>query len=111
MFLILFIILVALFVVFPLVGMAAWAVVSTVIVGLALGGLGRLVMPGSQPIGFLCTLMAGLAGSIVGGFLAQHVLGLSRLPTVLIEIGIAAVAVALIAGAQRRGLLRRQSAT
>jgi uncharacterized membrane protein YeaQ/YmgE (transglycosylase-associated protein family) len=109
MFFALFIFLVALFVVFPLIGMTAWALVSTVIVGLLMGGLGRLVVPGAQPIGFLCTVMAGLTGSIVGGFLGQHVFRLGQLATVLIEIGVAAAAVALIAGAQRRGLPRTEA--
>jgi hypothetical protein len=36
MFFTLFIVLVVLFVVFPLIGMTAWAIVSTVIVGLGL---------------------------------------------------------------------------
>ena len=102
MFLALFLILVVLFVVLPLIGMSAWALVSTVIVGVIIGALGWLVVPGSQPLGFLYTMLAGLSGSIIGGFLGQHVLGLGYFPTILIEIGVAAGAVALIGGAQRR---------
>ncbi|HEY7010722.1 MAG TPA: hypothetical protein VH395_17355 [Jatrophihabitantaceae bacterium] len=104
MFLTLFIILVVLFVVLPLIGMSAWGLISTVIVGLIIGFLGRLIVPGSQRLGFVYTLMAGLAGSILGGFLGDHVLDLGWFPTVLIEIGVAAAAVALL-GAVRRGQL------
>ena len=102
MILALFAILVILFVVLPLFGMALWALLSTIVVGLVLGALGRLVVPGSHPIGFLRTVGAGLAGSIVGGFLGQHLLNLHWFGTLLLEIAIAAVAVVALAGSSRR---------
>lgn len=95
-------VLVILFVVLPLIGMALWALLSTVVVGLILGSLGRLLVPGVQPIGFLATVGAGLCGSIAGGFVGQHVLHVHWLGTVLLEIGIATVLVALMAARQRR---------
>lgn len=107
MFLVLFLILVALFVVLPVAGMAFWALWTTIVVGLILGALGRLIVPGPQRIGFLATLIAGLCGSIVGGFLGQHVLDAGRFVTVLLEIGVAAVAVAAFAAATRRRVLNR----
>ena len=97
-----FAVLVILFVVLPVIGMALWAVISTVIVGLVLGALARLVLPGSQPIGFLRTVGAGLCGSILGGFLGQHVLHLFWFATLLLEIAIAAVFVVLLAGRSGR---------
>lgn len=102
MFLALFLVLLALFVVLPLIGMSAWGLITTIIVGLIIGVLGRLVVPGSQRLGFLYTVMAGLAGSIVGGFLGDHVLGLGWFATVLIEIGVAALAIALLISVRRR---------
>lgn len=101
MILAIFAVLVILFVVLPLIGMALWALVSTVVVGLVIGALGRLIVPGTQPIGFLSTVGAGLCGSIVGGFVGQHVLHVHQLGTILLEIGIAAALAALIAGRQR----------
>jgi uncharacterized membrane protein YeaQ/YmgE (transglycosylase-associated protein family) len=97
-----FLVLVALFVVLPVVGIALWTVLSTIVVGLVIGGLGRLVVPGSQPIGFLATLAAGLCGSILGGFLGQHVLDVGYLGTILMQIGVSAAVVALLTGEQRR---------
>lgn len=97
-----FLVLVALFVILPIIGMALWALLTTVIVGLVIGGLGRLVVPGVHAIGFLATLAAGLCGSILGGFLGQHVFHIGWLGTVLIEIGISAGVVALMTGEQRR---------
>lgn len=108
MILAIFAVLVVLFVVLPLIGMALWALVSTVLVGLVIGALGRLVVPGAQRIGFPATVGAGLCGSIVGGFVGQHVLHVFWLGTVLLEIGIAAALAALMAGRQRRiGMTRR----
>jgi|SRR5690349_19562077 uncharacterized membrane protein YeaQ/YmgE (transglycosylase-associated protein family) len=104
MFLTVFVILVLLFVVLPLIGMTAWALTSTIIVGLIIGVLGRVVVPRSQGLGFVNTLMAGLIGSIVGGFLGDHVLGLGWFATVLIEIGVAAAAVAILGASRRRQL-------
>jgi uncharacterized membrane protein YeaQ/YmgE (transglycosylase-associated protein family) len=97
----LFLVLVVLFVVLPLVGMTAWAILTTIVVGLIIGGLGRLVVPGYQAIGLLATFAAGLCGSIVGGFLGEHVFHLGHLATVLVEIGVAAAVVALMAGRWR----------
>ncbi len=104
----LFLLLVALFVALPVVGMAFWAVWTTIVVGLVLGALGRLVVPGPQRIGFLGTLISGLCGSLVGGFLGQHVLNAGGLLTVLLEIGVAALAVAAFASL-RRGRVQSRS--
>lgn len=46
-------------------------VVWWLIVGLVAGALARLLVPGRDPIGFLGTIVLGLAGSLVGGFLAD----------------------------------------
>jgi uncharacterized membrane protein YeaQ/YmgE (transglycosylase-associated protein family) len=97
-----FAVLVVLFVVLPILGMALWALISTVIVGLIFGALGRLVVPGAQRIGFLATVGAGLCGSIIGGFLGQHVLHVQWFGTLLLEIAIAAAAVLIWAGSTRR---------
>ncbi|HWE56812.1 MAG TPA: hypothetical protein VG435_14965 [Acidimicrobiales bacterium] len=101
MILALFAVLVVLFVVLPLIGMALWAIVSTVIVGLILGALGRLIAPGRHPIGFLATVGAGLIGSILGGFFGQHVFHVHWFGTLLIQIAVAAVAVAMMSGRRR----------
>lgn len=102
MILAIFAVLVILFVVLPLIGMALWAIISTVIVGLVIGALGRLIVPGMQPIGFLATVGAGLCGSIVGGFVGQHVLHVHWFGTLLLEVAIAAVLVFLLSARNRR---------
>jgi len=42
-----------------------------IIVGLIAGALAKLVMPGDDPGGFIITIILGVAGAIVGGFLAS----------------------------------------
>lgn len=41
------------------------------LIGLVAGALARLVVPGSDPMGWGGTLILGLAGSMVGGFLGN----------------------------------------
>jgi len=42
-----------------------------IIVGLIAGALAKLVMPGDDPGGFIITIILGVAGAVVGGFLAS----------------------------------------
>jgi uncharacterized membrane protein YeaQ/YmgE (transglycosylase-associated protein family) len=48
--------------------MAAF-IITMVILGLVAGAIARLLVPGRDPIGFLGTIIVGVAGSFVGGFL------------------------------------------
>lgn len=48
-------------------------IIIWLIVGLLAGLVARLLVPGPDPMGFLGTLALGLAGSLVGGFLANLV--------------------------------------
>ncbi len=48
-------------------------IIGYVIFGLVAGALARLLVPGRDPMGWLGTLLLGLAGSLVGGFLADLV--------------------------------------
>jgi uncharacterized membrane protein YeaQ/YmgE (transglycosylase-associated protein family) len=93
---------VILFIALPIAGLALWALITTAIVGLIIGGLGRLLVPGHQPIGLLTTLLLGLVGSIVGGFVGNHVIHTGRIVTVLLEIGVAAVLVATVSSVDSR---------
>jgi len=38
--------------------------------------LGKLIMPGNDPGGFIVTILLGIAGAFVGGFITQNILGL-----------------------------------
>ena len=89
-----FVALVVIFVVLPLIGVALWWLISTAIVGLIVGALGRLIVPGRTRIGVLATIACGLVGALVGGAVGRGI-GHGRFVTILIEIGVAAGAVAI----------------
>jgi uncharacterized membrane protein YeaQ/YmgE (transglycosylase-associated protein family) len=44
-------------------------IIWLLIVGLVVGAIARLLMPGRDPIGIFGTIVLGIAGSFVGGFL------------------------------------------
>lgn len=44
--------------------------------GLLVGALGRLVIPGPNPMGILQTILVGLGGSFLGGLVGRLVFGL-----------------------------------
>lgn len=98
MLLVLLAVLVVLLIVLPLIGLALWTLISIGVVGLIIGGLARLVIPGRQDIGILATILIGWIGSLVGGFLGFHVLHTGRFLTILLEIGVAAALVAIAGG-------------
>ncbi len=44
-------------------------IVSIIVIGLIAGALARLVVPGRQDMSILMTMLLGIVGSFVGGFL------------------------------------------
>jgi uncharacterized membrane protein YeaQ/YmgE (transglycosylase-associated protein family) len=44
-------------------------IITLLIVGFIVGAIARLLMPGRDPIGILGTIVLGVVGSFVGGFL------------------------------------------
>jgi uncharacterized membrane protein YeaQ/YmgE (transglycosylase-associated protein family) len=48
-------------------------IIVLLIVGFIVGAIARLLMPGRDPIGILGTIVLGIAGSFVGGFLQNLV--------------------------------------
>ena len=44
-----------------------------IVVGLIVGALAKLVMPGRDPGGMIITMLLGIAGSIIAGFLGRAV--------------------------------------
>jgi uncharacterized membrane protein YeaQ/YmgE (transglycosylase-associated protein family) len=50
--------------------MSIGAIIGWIIIGLIAGALGKLIMPGDDPGGIIVTILIGIAGAFVGGFLA-----------------------------------------
>ncbi|HUP19923.1 MAG TPA: GlsB/YeaQ/YmgE family stress response membrane protein [Gemmatimonadota bacterium] len=47
-------------------GVLAW-----IVLGLLAGGIAKLIMPGDQRGGCLLTMLLGIAGAVLGGFIGQ----------------------------------------
>lgn len=45
--------------------------IGFIIAGLIIGALARLIKPGRQKLGILATLLLGVAGSVIGGVIAN----------------------------------------
>jgi uncharacterized membrane protein YeaQ/YmgE (transglycosylase-associated protein family) len=44
-------------------------IIGWIVFGAVVGALARLVMPGRDPIGCAMTILLGIAGSVIGGYL------------------------------------------
>jgi uncharacterized membrane protein YeaQ/YmgE (transglycosylase-associated protein family) len=71
------------------------------LVGLVIGWLGKLLVPGFQPIGWLATILYGIGGALLGGIVADAV-GTGGFVQFLIAVAAAAVLIAAVGGGWRR---------
>ena len=46
-------------------------IIGWIIFGLVVGVIGKLLMPGRDPGGFVITILLGIAGALLGGFLGR----------------------------------------
>jgi len=53
------------------------SILGWILFGLVVGAVAKLVMPGRDPGGIIVTILLGIAGAVLGGFLGQA-LGLYR---------------------------------
>jgi len=90
-------------------GIIYWA-----IWGLFVGAIARLLRKGRQPIGILWTMLLGVAGSLLGGFVATDVLHIADhdhfdLPSFLIAVATSFALLALWEPIARRREGRRDT--
>ncbi len=99
--------------------MTVTGIFTAILIGIVVGVLGRLLLPGKQPIGMLLTILVGIVSALVGTALARAI----GIPTatggidwleLLVQVLVAAAGVALLAalmGRRKTGLLgsRRRS--
>jgi uncharacterized membrane protein YeaQ/YmgE (transglycosylase-associated protein family) len=72
-------------------------IIGAIVVGLIVGALARLVMPGKQNIGVVVTVLLGVLGSTIGSWLTYDLLGYDGFAIVPFLVGVI-VAILLIAG-------------
>ena len=87
--------------------MTVTGVISAIIVGLVVGALGRLMVPGRQNIPIWLTMLIGIVAALIGTAIARG-LGVATTPGVdwtelLIQVVLAAVGVALVVALGGRG--------
>ncbi len=76
-------------------------IISALVTGVIIGGLGRLVLPGRQNIGWGATIAAGVVAALVGGGVSYLFGFHERVGLVfLIEVALAALCVSVVAKAQ-----------
>jgi uncharacterized membrane protein YeaQ/YmgE (transglycosylase-associated protein family) len=51
------------------------SIIWTLVIGLIVGGVAKLLMPGRDPGGCIITILLGIAGSFVGTFLGRLFFG------------------------------------
>ena len=90
--------------------MTVSGIISAIIVGLIIGALGRLVLPGRQAIPIWLTIVIGIVAALIGTFIANALdVGSTRgvdWIELLIQIALAAAGVALVAGRYAPGRRR-----
>ena len=50
-------------------------ILSWILVGLIAGVLGKIAMPGPDPGGIILTIVIGIVGALIGGFVVNNLLG------------------------------------
>jgi uncharacterized membrane protein YeaQ/YmgE (transglycosylase-associated protein family) len=48
------------------------SVIAWIVLGLIAGALAKFIMPGRDPGGFIMTILIGIAGALIGGFISTR---------------------------------------
>ena len=91
--------------------MTVAGILSAILVGLVIGALGRLVVPGRQGIPIWLTIIVGIIAAFIGTAIARAV-GVANTSgfdwiEFFIQVGVAALGVLLVSGIGARGISRR----
>jgi uncharacterized membrane protein YeaQ/YmgE (transglycosylase-associated protein family) len=90
--------------------MTITGIISAIVVGLIIGALGRLVVPGKQAIPIWLTIIIGIIASFIGGYIAlafgyRNASGGIPWIVIILQVIVAAIGVSIAAGAYaRRGI-------
>src|SRR5215475_15324001 len=52
-----------------------FAIIGWIVFGLIAGLIAKAIMPGRDPGGFIITILLGIAGSVIGGFIGRALFG------------------------------------
>ena len=84
-------------------------ILGAIVIGLVIGALGRLVLPGRQRIPIWLTILVGIVAALVGSAIVGPLRDTDGIDWVelLVQIALAAVGVALVSALRDRGRSRR----
>ncbi len=51
-------------------------ILGWIVLGLIAGAIAKLIMPGDDPGGILVTMLLGIVGAVIGGFLGSRIFGI-----------------------------------
>ncbi len=95
--------------------MTVGGIISALVVGLIIGALGRLVVPGKQNIPIWLTIVVGIVAALIGTFIARAV-GISTDTDgidwleLLVQLVVAVIGVSLLVGVHHRRSVGHQGA-
>jgi uncharacterized membrane protein YeaQ/YmgE (transglycosylase-associated protein family) len=86
--------------------MEVTGIITAIVIGLIIGALGRLVVPGKQSIPIWLTLIIGIVAAIIGTFVAgafgvADTAGIDWIELIL-QVAFAAAGVSIVAGLRSR---------
>ncbi|WP_248962552.1 GlsB/YeaQ/YmgE family stress response membrane protein [Sphaerisporangium perillae] len=86
--------------------MSIQTILGAIVIGAIIGALGRLVLPGRQPIGWILTIVVGIVAALIGTALAQ-VLNVATTDGIdwielVLQVVLAVVGVGLVAAIRGR---------
>ena len=67
-----------------------------IVLGLLAGAIAKLIMPGDDPGGIIVTMLIGIVGAVIGGFLGSRIFGIGLENFWSIQTWIVAIIGALI---------------
>jgi uncharacterized membrane protein YeaQ/YmgE (transglycosylase-associated protein family) len=78
------------------------AIISSIIIGLILGALARLILPGRQNIPLWLTIVVGIVAAFIGNYIAT-LFGVRATPGIdwirhIIQLVVAVIGISLVAG-------------
>lgn len=91
--------------------MTVTGIITAIVVGAIIGALGRLVVPGRQPIPIWLTIVVGIVAAFIGTLLARAI-GISTATSgidwleLLVQVIVAAIGVVIVANVYGRRSVR-----
>lgn len=89
--------------------MTLMTIITWLIIGLVIGAVAHLLVPGRQRIGIILTVLIGIVGALVGGVVTALILGAGHaVITFLVSLVVAALLISAVSHPRSRLYYRRR---